>query len=87
MPVMVRKQVYLEPRQNRRLKQVAKKAGVTEAEIIRRALEERLRDLESADNRLKAWQESKAFIDQWIAKGPVPAGRRWTRDELHDRSL
>ena len=36
---MIRKQVYIEPRQDRMLKQRASQRGVTEAEIIREALD------------------------------------------------
>lgn len=36
---MVRKQVYIEPRHDRMLKRRAKQQGVTEAEIIREALD------------------------------------------------
>ena len=36
---MIRKQVYIEPRHERMLKRRAKQRGVTEAEIIREALD------------------------------------------------
>jgi hypothetical protein len=36
---MIRKQVYIEPRQDRMLKRRARQRGVTEAEIIREALD------------------------------------------------
>jgi len=87
MPVMVRKQVYIEPRQDRMLKRFAKKRGVTEAEVIRRALEQHMKELERADRGLKAWQESKTFMEEWVKKGPVPGRRTWRREDLYDRFL
>ena len=36
---MIRKQVYLEPRQDRKLKAIAGRRGCTEAEVIREALD------------------------------------------------
>jgi Ribbon-helix-helix domain len=35
---MIRKQVYIEPEQERLLKQLSKQLGVTEAELIRRGI-------------------------------------------------
>ena len=37
MQQMVRKQIYIERRQEARLKRLAKESGVSEAEIVRRA--------------------------------------------------
>ena len=34
---------------------------------------------------LSAREREKAFIEQWIAKGPVVGGRTWKRDDLYDR--
>ncbi len=85
----VRKQVYIEPGQEQRLKRVAKRTGVPEAEIIRQALEVELRaparSFPIAD-RLEAWQAERAFIRRLIEKGSVPGGRTWRREDLYDRS-
>jgi predicted DNA-binding protein len=86
MSTMVRKQVYLERRQDRALKRLARKAGKTEAEIIREALDRLVRDTERENERRKAWEESRAFVRQWIAKGPAPGGERtWKREDLYER--
>jgi len=34
---------------------------------------------------LHAWQEERAFIARLMEKGPVPEGRTWRREELHER--
>ena len=82
---MIRKQFYIEPRQERLLKKFAKKTGKTEAEIIRQAIDEHVEEEQREADRLKAWRETREFIRQWVARGLVAPGRRWTRDELHER--
>ncbi len=85
MATMVRKQFYIEPRQDRMLKRFARKTGVTEAQIIRRALDAEVQRLESGEAGPKAWQESREFIREWMKQGPVSSGRRWRREDLYDR--
>ena len=75
MPAMVRKQVYLERRQDKDLKRLAKQTGKTEAEIIRQALDRHSQELGREKGRLKVWEEEKKFIRGRIAKGPVPSDR------------
>ena len=83
---MIRKQVYIEPRQNRSLKRLARQAGKIESEVIREALDRLAEGTEREKERLKAWEEEKRFIRDWIAKGPVPGGgRTWKREDLHER--
>lgn len=40
MALKMRKQIYIEPEQENLLKQLAQQAGLSEAELIRRALEQ-----------------------------------------------
>jgi predicted DNA-binding protein len=87
-PVMarkVRKQVYIEAHQECALKRLAKKSGVTEAQIIRRALDQHLRDLESAERRKSALDRMDSFTARLIEQGPVPGGRTWRREDLYER--
>ena len=84
MERMIRKQVYLEPAQEARLKRVAKLTGQSEAELIRRALDQQIASL-SVRRRQDAWEAEKAYIQKRIRLGRLPGGRTWTRDELHDR--
>ena len=98
MERMIRKQVYIEPRQEAILKRIAKEEGVTEAEVVREAIElksqasaassldRRARSgPESAWSDRQAWREAKAFMLELAAQGPVAGGRAWTREDLHDR--
>jgi hypothetical protein len=84
---MVRKQVYIAPDQDAFLKQRASELGVTEADLIRQGIEQlrRAPGLRYLDD--QAWQEEWAFIQE-RARIPEQGGkRRWTRDELYDRTL
>lgn len=88
MAGMVRKQFYIEKRQDEALKRAARRRGVTEAELVREAL-----DLPSRDSRLgvapdrDAWLSFKRFVLRERRKGPLAVRSwNWTRDELHERT-
>lgn len=82
---MIRKQIYLEHQQERRLKQLAKKLGQSEAELIRQAIDQGLAanaTLPVQD--LEAWEQEKAFICTLMAQKPSRRRRRWTREDLYE---
>lgn len=81
---MIRKQVYLEDRQERRLKQLSKKFGQSEAELIRQAIDQALATDTILATDLVAWEQEKAFIRSLMAQKPTRRGRRWTREELYE---
>lgn len=85
MTLMIRKQIYIEPQQDRRLKQLSKLTGLSEAEIIRRLLAQNLAQLVIPTPNLVAWAEEELFMDQLVAKGTSEGGRTWTREELYER--
>ncbi|MPZ49363.1 MAG: ribbon-helix-helix domain-containing protein [Dehalococcoidia bacterium] len=82
---MVRKQVYIEREQDAALKRLSKRLGVTEAELIRRGIEQvTSEDDEKEAERGEAWKRLEAVMEQ-RAKMKVPqVERTWTRDELYD---
>ena len=87
MPQMIRKQIYIQTRQEMLLKRLSKELGLTGAELIRRGLDH---DLGAAVERTydpSAWTEAKGFIKRLMAKGPVRGGRRWKREDLYDRKI
>jgi hypothetical protein len=84
---MVRKQIYIESRHDNILKQQARVLGVTEAEVIRRAIDCQMASVRLGFRNLKAWEREKAFIARRMAKGPVPGGRRWRRQEAYEERL
>ena len=89
---MIRKQIYIEERQDRRLKRRAKARGVTEAEIIRDALDEVDASTGGRGRRARldpaAARKAVAFMRGLAARrSKGPAGRRWTRESLYDDRL
>jgi len=85
MAKMVRKQVYIEPRQEALLKQLTQETGATEAELIRQAIDHQMKMIRFPKQDLRAWQEEQAFITYLIQQGPTPGGRSWRREDLHER--
>lgn len=87
---MIRKQVYLEPRQDRLLKERSRRYRVTEADLIRRALDKGLEGGTASAPNPEAWREIEKYIARRVKHGGASARarrgrRRWTRDELYDR--
>ena len=87
MSVMVRKQIYIEPQQEELLKQAAAETGMTEAEIIRRAIDLWGKSEEKRRQAQAAWKEARAFIAELMVQEPVPGGRTWTREDLYEERL
>lgn len=85
MTTRVRKQVYIDPAHETLLKQLAHNTGVTEAEIIRQAIDRQARAFWLPKPDLAAWVEERAFILGLIRQGPLPGGRTWKRDDLYER--
>ena len=89
MKHMVRKQIYIYRRQEAQLKRLSEARGISEAEIIRRALEN---ELKRAGYRLAYDGEAmerlrKAMIAQ-DKKPPVPRKKRdWKREDLYEERM
>jgi len=85
MTRMVRKQVYIEPRQETLLKQLAEAQGVSEAEVIRQAIDRRVGQSGAQimpDSR--AWEEAHRLMRDLHALGPLPEeGLAWKREDLY----
>lgn len=81
----LRKQVYLDPRQEAALRRQAAETGVSEAEIIRQAIENQTCALRSPAAALDAWRREQEFIRSLMGQGPVAGQRTWRREDLHDR--
>ncbi len=84
MSTKVRKQIYIEPRQDNRLKQLALSTGISEAEIIRQAIDRHTQSLQLSQPDLSAWEQEQEFIKQLIEQGSVKGGRTWRREELYE---
>jgi hypothetical protein len=84
MSRMIRKQIYIEPEQDAMLKRRSRELGVTEAELIRRAIDT-VGDT-CIDDRpdLLAWNSLKDFIEQHRSLETPQIRRTWTRDDLYE---
>ena len=90
MSAMVRKQVYVELRQDALLKQLAAARGVSEAALIRRAIDQQLSGAQETPLPPDpvAWDQAYQFMRNLHAQGPLPGpGRTWTREELYEERL
>jgi hypothetical protein len=86
--MMVRKQLYLEARQDRALKRRAKALGVSEADVVRAALDAALAEpggtaVALLPTRERALASLLAGAKE-IAASHRSAGPRYARDELYD---
>jgi hypothetical protein len=81
MTIKVRKQVYIEPHQEEILKRLTRETGISEAELIRQAIDRHTRTFIPRPD-LKAWEKERTFIVHLMlycapdAAGPCP----WSTD-------
>lgn len=90
MTQMVRKQIYIAKHQDAQLKRLAKARGVSEAEIIREAIEHRLNNRFQRAPHLdvEAGEKALAFMRALHAMGPLPNQRRtWKREDAYEERL
>ena len=87
MAAMVRKQVYIEERQERVLKRISKTRGVSEAELIRRAI-----DRETTEGKSGLFQPDPAAWDRILLQvnkrvSSAGGGRpyQWNRLEIYEK--
>ena len=84
---MIRKQIYIPRRQNLMLKRLAKQRGVSEAEVIRQALErEADRSVSAARDSRQALEEIIAFARSLRSRPESMKGKpyKFNRDELYE---
>ncbi len=88
MSQMVRKQIYIEAHQEALLKRLAQRRGISEAELIREAID---RQVSAAASQgfppdPRAWAEALEFIRGLPAQGADP-GRTWKRADLYEERV
>jgi hypothetical protein len=84
----IRKQIYLEPAQDRLLKQRAQEWGISEAELIRRCLDTLGQQTMPLPLDPQAWADELAFLQHRAQTVPSRNERRgWTREELYAERL
>lgn len=85
MPGMIRKQVYVEARQEQLLMTLTKELHITEAELIRPGIDRGLNRMAGLRPDPAAWGEAEKYILARMRKGTVKGKRRWTREGLYGR--
>ncbi|MEI2583604.1 ribbon-helix-helix domain-containing protein [Scytonema sp. PRP1] len=85
MPSKIRKQIYIEPHQEHLLKAIAQQTGVSEAEIIRQAIDLHIGSITTPQTDIAAWEAEKAFINSIKNRPSLPGGRDWEREDLYER--
>ena len=89
MAQMIRKQVYIRKQQEARLKRLAKARGVSEAELIRQAL-----DRELGGGSTRPLPRDETALDEIIhfalsrrRRGSIGMPYKWSRDDAYEERL
>jgi hypothetical protein len=85
MERMVRKQIYLKNRQQELLRRLVHETGLSEAELIRQAIDSQTRTTYPLVLDAASWQAERCFIQELITQGPIQGGREWKREDLYER--
>jgi hypothetical protein len=86
MNTMVRKTFYITPRQDALLKRLAQLRGVSEAEIIRQAIDREIERLEptAAQGELSEIENFSKLAKEHRLEGINGEPYKWNRQELYD---
>ena len=87
MSQKLRKQIYIDRRQERLLKRKASELHVSESELIRDGIEKILRSGVAVPRDIAAWEKEKKFIHSLMRQGAVKGGRTWQREDIYDRKV
>ena len=87
MATKVRKQIYIEARQERLLKREAKARGMSEAALIRQAIDTALPRVPRGGTNPAALDWVLRLARERAAKGPLRGKRAWTREDLYEERL
>jgi sensor domain CHASE-containing protein len=89
MARMVRKQIYIQKQQQEILKRLARARGLSEAELIRQAIDHQVGSgVQSILPDPAAWDEAHQFMLALRARGPLQdQPRNWTREDLYEERL
>ncbi len=84
MSNLIRKQFYISKAHDALLKNRAKQMGVSEAELVRRALETQASTINLKDDTVNLWQEEQTFFQQLMANNYEQKKRSWKREDLYE---
>lgn len=86
MAQMIRKQIYIQKRQETILRKLARLRQVSEAELIREAIDRQINDPGMRPSRPDpiAWDKAHKFMLELRARGPAAnQPRTWTREDAY----
>jgi hypothetical protein len=87
----IRKQIYLDKKQDQQLKRLAETRGVSEAEVVRQAIDKQFVGMAShpVPGNPAAWKVAHETMLRLLAEGPLPneGNRGWTREDLYEERL
>ena len=72
MPLMKRKQIYIELHQERQLKALSRRRGVTESELIREGIDRVLKGPVWFPSDHQTWERELKFMAAPLERGPRP---------------
>jgi hypothetical protein len=86
MPKMVRKQIYIYQRQEAQLKRISDARGISEAEIVRAAID---REAQAITPTVfhpdpEAYEQLMKFFEQRKSIPPTGEPYRWSREDAYD---
>ncbi len=86
MSQMVRKQIYIYKRQEAQLKKISEARGVSEAEIIREAIDREARSIVPVTFHPdpEAFDKLMRFLDERKSLGITGEPYRWKREDAYD---
>ena len=86
MTKMVRKQIYIYKRQEAQLKKISEARGVSEAELVREAIDRETRSITPAmfHPDPEAFEQLMKFFEQRKSMQPTGESSRWSRADAYD---
>ena len=79
----VRREFELREEQCALLRQRSRELGVSEDELVRRAIDAMIQMREQRSTRREAWLRLRAAMEQRALMDVPQTGRSWTREDLH----
>lgn len=85
MAQMVRKQIYIQKHQQTQLKRIAEKRGVSEAAVIRQAIDHEISNpvIYAPQHDSSAWDEILRFIEKLRTRSLNGKPIHWDRQEIY----
>jgi hypothetical protein len=89
MVQMIRKQVYIQPQQQKTLKRLSQMWRLSEAELIRQAIDHQTGGVAAPFiSDAAAWEEAHAFMLGLCEREPEGGhSREWRREDLYDERM